>query len=170
MNSPCCTFTCAKCRDSTNSTSSMQRHSSNPLHLKQMEDLILRVESSLVDLKNQSINITHFLTSSNHISHPSSIYNPSSISNPSHITVTKKYALLFTNSSPSTSSHNTYEHIPLPLTPSLFIENLDTSQRYLPFLKSILFKLDLDPNTITTISFKSNHGFLRYHLLLFLTL
>ena len=40
--------------------------------------------------------------------------------------------------------------------PSLVIEHLDTSQRNLTFLKYILCKLDLDPNTITIIYFKSN--------------
>ena len=92
------------------------------MNVKLMEDLIIRVESSLVDLKNQSINITSLLTSSNHISHPLST------SKPSHITATKTYALLLTNSSPSTSSHNKYAHILVPLTPSLVIENLDTSK------------------------------------------
>ena len=160
MNSPCFMFTCASCRDSTTSPSAMPRHSPDPLDVKSMEDLIIRVESSLVDLKNQSINITSLLTSSNHISHASSISNTSYISNPPHINATKTYASLFTNSSSSTSSRNKSAHIPVPLTPSLVIENLDTSQRNLPFLKSILSKLDLDPNTITTISFKSNRAFL----------
>ena len=118
-----------------------------------MEDLIIRVESSLVDLKNQYINITSLLTSSNHISHPSSI------SNPSHITAIITYTSLLTNSSPSKSSHNKYAHVPIPLTPSLVIENIDTSQRNLPFLKSKIFKLDLYLNTITTIYFIYNHAF-----------
>ena len=127
---------------------------------------MIRVESSLVDLKNRSINISSLLISSKNISHPSSISNPSSIPNPSsisnlpHITETKPYASLFTNSSSSTSSHNKSAYIPVSLTPSLVIENLDTSQRNLHFLKSILSNLDLDPNTITTISFKSNRAFL----------
>ena len=57
-------------------------------------------------------------------------------------------------------AHIINAHAPIPLTPSLVIENLDTSQGNLPFLKSILSKLDLDPNIITTISFKSNRAFL----------
>ena len=68
--------------------------------------------------KNQSINCTHILTSSNHICHPSSI------SNPSHITATETYASLIINSYLSISSHYKSAHIPVPLTPSLDIENL----------------------------------------------
>ena len=154
MNFPCFTFTCANCRDSATSPSAMPRHSPDPLNVKSMEDLMIRVESSLVDLKTHYINITSLLTSYNHISHASSI------SNPSHTTSTKTYDSLFTNSSPSSSSHNKSTNIPVHITPSLVIENLDTSQRNLPFLKSILCKLDLDPNTITTIYFKSNRAFL----------
>ena len=56
--------------------------------------------------------------------------------------------------------HNKYALIPAPLTHSLVIENLDTSQRNLPFLKYIISKIDLYPNTITTIYFKSNRDFL----------
>ena len=83
MNSQYVMFTCANCRDSTTYPSATPRHSSDSLNVKSMEDLIIRVESSLVDLQNQSINITSLLTSSNHISHASPI------SNPLHITATK---------------------------------------------------------------------------------
>ena len=56
---------------------------------------------------------------------------------PPHITATKTYSSLFTNSSLSTRSHNKSVHIPVPLTPSLVIENLDTSQRNLPFRSKV---------------------------------
>ena len=141
MNSPCFAYTCLQCRNTKPSPftcatyrdstypSETQRQSSDPLivNVISMEDLMIRVESNLVDLQNQSINILSLLTSSKHISHPSSIPNTLSISNPPHITATKTYASLFTNSSSSTSSHNKSAHIPVPLTPSLVIENLDTS-------------------------------------------
>ena len=127
MNSPCFKFICANCRVSTTSQSAIPCHSLDPLNMKSMEDLIIRVESSLLDLKKkQYINITSLLTYSNHISHASSIYNPSSLSNPSQITATKTYASILSNYSPSTSLHNKSAHIPVPPTPSLVIENRDT--------------------------------------------
>ena len=72
----------------------------------------------------------------------------SSISNPSHITVTKTYASLLTNSSPSTSSHNKSAHFHVSLNPSLVIENLDTLLLYILNLTVL---------------------FLHYHLLLCMT-
>ena len=158
MNYPYFMFTCANCRDFTTSPSAMSCHLFDPMNMTSIQVIIIRVESSLVDLKNQSSNITYLLIFSNYTSHPSSI------SNPSHITTTNNYISLLTNYSPSISSHHKSTHIPVPITPSLVIENLFTSQRNMPYLKYILSKLDLTLILLyilkTTINFKYNHAFL----------
>ena len=59
MNSPCFKFICANCRVSTTSQSAIPCHSLDPLNMKSMEDLIIRVESSLLDLKKNNILILH---------------------------------------------------------------------------------------------------------------
>ena len=123
---------------------------------KDDDDNMVNSQNSLSNLSNKIIEIHNMIcvnskvNNKNH-SNANTITN-SNNSIPSFSDILKTS----TNASNSVNNTNTNRNIQPRIIPSIFIENVSSSDRNIEYIKTLFTTADIDPNTIMQITFRSH--------------